>query len=79
MPLIPLVIMKFARCCFYVQVFVMSDFQPNEYLYRTHKKSNDYEKENENSETFAWSVRKAMLRSGRFDLKLIQAQENIMY
>ena len=52
-------------CCWFcmpVVVNEMPEFEPNEYLYRTHTKPGQ-----ERWEVFAWAVRDAMLKAGSFE------------
>jgi len=59
MPLLPLIFMQLSRGCITCKINIMPDFQPNEFLFETHKNSGEHEdgRENERWETFAWAVR----------------------
>ena len=59
MPLFPLIFMQLSRECIVCKINILPDFQPNEYLFETHKLSEEHEdgRENERWETFAWAVR----------------------
>ena len=52
----------------------MPDFEPNEYLFKTHK-----DKGTERWEIFAWAVRDAMAKSGDFKLSDLKISEKVHY
>lgn len=61
-----------------VEVNVLPDFQPNEYLFETHK-----DKGTERWEIYAWALRDAMMKAGNFEacdmsLRAKFAYENYM-
>mmetsp|Transcript_17777 Transcript_17777/g.30111 ORF Transcript_17777/g.30111 Transcript_17777/m.30111 type:complete len:406 (+) Transcript_17777:160-1377(+) len=59
---LPLLILHMSWACFGCDVYIMSDFQPNEYLFETHA-----DKGTERWEVYAWAVRDLMAKSGKFE------------
>ena len=61
--LIPLIILQMSQCCCQVEVGIMPDFKPNDYLYETHA-----DKGREKWEIYAWAVRDAIAKTGGFKI-----------
>ena len=80
MPVIPLILMQLSRGFIMIDINKMPPFQPNEYLFETHKNSEGHEdRENERWETFAWAVRDAMITVGGFSTETYTMRENMVY
>jgi lysophosphatidylcholine acyltransferase / lyso-PAF acetyltransferase len=62
MEFLPLAILHLSWACYRCEVNIMPDFQPNDYLFETHK-----DKGNERWEIYSWAVRDAMLKAGGFE------------
>ena len=60
--MLPLWILQLSGCCYNVEVGVMPEFEPNEYLFDTHA-----DKGNDRWEIYAWAVRDAMRKAGGFE------------
>lgn len=58
-----LMVLQLSWCCFRVSVNHMPEFQPNEYLFETHK-----DKGSDRWEIFAWALRDVMAKTGGFAL-----------
>ena len=71
---LPLLFMNMCVCCLRCDVKVMPDFEPNEYLFKTHK-----DKGAERWEIFAWAVRDAMAKAGDFKLSDLKISEKVHY
>lgn len=71
---VPLLLMNFCRFGLKCHVNVMSDFEPNEYLFTHHAN-----KGSERWEIFAWAVRDAMAKTGDFELTDLKLQEKLDY
>ena len=61
MEFLPLAILMLSWNCFTCTVNILPDFQPNEFLFETHK-----DKGNERWEIYAWAVRDIMCKQGGF-------------
>lgn len=61
MELLPLLIFMMSWACYCVEVNVMPDFQPNEYMFETHANKGE-----ERWEIFAWAARDIMAKTGDF-------------
>lgn len=61
MEFLPLAILQLSWHCFRCDVTVLPDFQPNEYLFETHK-----EQGLERWEIFAWATREILCEHGGF-------------
>jgi 1-acyl-sn-glycerol-3-phosphate acyltransferase len=59
---LPLLILHLSWACLKCTVNILPDFQPNEYLFETHK-----DKGKERWEIYAWAVRDIMMKAGNFD------------
>lgn len=62
MEFLPLVILHLSWACYHCEVTLMPDFQPNEYLFETHR-----DKGSERWEVFSWAVRDAIIKQGGFE------------
>ena len=57
---LPLAIMQLSLLpCFFCKVICLPDFEPNEYLFETHK-----DKGSERWEIYAWAIRDIMMKQG---------------
>ena len=72
--LLPLAILNLSWGCTKATVIDLPDFEPNEYLFRTHA-----DKGQEEWEIFAWAVRSIMAEVGNFKLNSIQQREKNIY
>ena len=61
MEFLPLMILQLSWACMSCEVVTLPEFQPNEYLFETHKNQGK-----ERWEIFAWAVRDAMMSIGNF-------------
>jgi len=57
-----LAILQLSWTCMKVNIYEMPDFEPNEYLFETHK-----DKGKERWEIYAWALRDAMMKQGGFN------------
>jgi len=55
-------------------VYVLPKFQPNEYLFKTHK-----DKGKEKREIYAWAIREIMAKTGNFPLDDQPYREKLIY
>ena len=53
---------------------MMPDFQPNDYLFETHK-----DKGNDRWEVFSWAVRDAIMNAGGFDACDLPLRQKMQY
>lgn len=74
MEFLPLAIIHLSWACFQCEVTVLPDFQPNDYLFETHK-----DKGNERWEIFAWAVRDIMCANGDFEKSNLSLRKKIEY
>ena len=74
MELLPLVILMLSWACFTCELNVMPDFQPNEYLFETHK-----DKGQERWEIYAWAAREIMMKQGGFSACESTLRQKIVY
>jgi hypothetical protein len=74
--LLPLVIMmlSFPFACFRCEVNVMPDFEPNDYLFETHKEHGE-----ERWEVYAWALREVMKKTGGFEDCVNPIRQKIQY
>lgn len=61
MEFLPLAILQLSWACFTCDVWVLPDFQPNEYLFETHQ-----DKGTERWQIFAWAIREIICEEGDF-------------
>ena len=78
MEFLPLLVLQCSWCLLRCKLHIMPDFQPNEYLFKTHA-----DKGAERWEIYAWAVRDAMMKAGHFEsndqpLKLKMQYEKYM-
>jgi len=59
---LPLAIMNYSWRGLHCKVHYLPDFEPNEYLFKTHK-----DKGKERWEIYAWAVRDIMAKTGNFE------------
>ena len=71
---LPLVFMTLCRWGLKCDVNIMSDFEPTEYLFTKHA-----DKGTERWEIFAWAVRDAMAKCGRFELSNLKLSDKVDY
>ena len=56
---LPLAILNLCSCCFTCVLTILPDFEPNEYLFETHRN-----KGKERWEIYAWAIREIMQKNG---------------
>lgn len=56
---LPLAILNLCLCCFTCVLTILPDFEPNEYLFETHK-----DKGKERWEIYAWAIREIIQKNG---------------
>lgn len=72
--LLPLAILQLSWACMQVNIIEMPDFEPNEYLFETHK-----DKGKDRWEIYAWALREAMMKVGNMEPCDIPMKEKICY
>lgn len=69
-----LAILQLSWCGYYCKIIRLPDFEPNEYLFETH-----FDKGQDRWEIFAWAVRDAMQKAGKFQLSDMPLREKLVY
>ena len=71
---LPLVILNLCLCCFSCVLTILPDFEPNDYLFETHKN-----KGKERWEIFAWAIRDIIQKNGEFGICEMSMREKDDY
>lgn len=71
---LPLIIMNMSWAGLKCHVNIMSDFEPNEYLFTKHA-----DKGTQRWEIFAWAVRDVMAKTGGFELTHLKLKDKVEY
>jgi len=72
--LLPLAILQLSWACMSVKIIELPDFEPTEYLFKTHK-----DKGSERWEIYAWALREAMMKAGNLKACNMPLREKICY
>lgn len=67
-------ILNLSFCCYHCVLTILPDFEPNEYLFETHK-----DKGKERWEIYAWAVRDIIMKNGSFGSCDISKREKDEY